>query len=755
MQVPRARAAPLQLLTRELLEYYLEPDVGGAHQLMSRDAVSIFADVRREEPCEGTRGKNAARASPVDWDVRSRRVVVTIFADVWVANLTGLPLTLGQTRPGFSGVEGTAGSIVPCGHQFADLLECDECYENERFNVFFGPSASSLLPTDPHNFTSAADSRIPCRREDYEARLPAGWTWIGEWQVEPWDHEFDFRYFTNGRHDFNPDRRTHDHVRRRRHYRLRVLSRGGRDSVVRCDPGIVPSYVVQPPAKSSSIGEDGDSANPLLRTPKVVSGTEIDSDPEAAFALVSVAADAKDAKFFVRLLSGPWSEALVLNAASGQRFGVSGPPDRAPLGGVPGGEMFTPITRCHVVAHVTEAPLPFRGSRGVTRVLTLRAAVTLVNATGAPLYWRQADSGRSDTRNRSPLRTILSGSLPEHQLAPGAATPVWHDAEGNGRGLLLSPAAAQGGWSPPLDLHDRERRFAVLIPICKSDAGGGVATAYVASALGPSPVGALVLGVTVRPVPGAPGCFVAVAALHTLPGSILRPPVGVLSSAAAAAAVTGSRTPDPELSESAAVEQPPFLCVINYSRAHVGFQLTAPREVFSEHGQRIGAGEGGAVPVLGPQYAESVVWAPSCSAVPLGLASSADLGADLGAVVLRVLVVEERAGTLAAASPQVGDSPLAAGALPLHKVGRSLVLRAAGDTIVIVRILLRGPTRCIIVHDTGTLGPDLLQLLVAAAPRGGPGGAEAFELLQLAYPHGQPQPIGAALRATQRTLRHS
>jgi hypothetical protein len=206
----------------------------------------------------------------------------------------------------------------------------------------------------------------------------------------------------------------------------------------------------------------------------------------------------------------------------------------------------------------------------------------------------------------------------------------------------------------------------------------------------------------------------------------------VLRSAAAATAVAAARASDAHPTPAsgaasalpaAASAQPPFLCVINHSRTHVGFQQTAPRLVFTEHGQRVGPGEVGTTPVLGPVYAESVLWAPPHSAIPLGLTSPA----ELEATSLRVLVVEARAGSLTAnASAEAG--PLAVGALALRRIGQNLVLRGASDTIVVVRVLLRGPTHYIVVHDEGTLGPDLLQLLVAAAPRGGTGGAEAYEL---------------------------
>lgn len=682
--------------------------------------------MRREEPCTGAGATVAALAAPGDGETRSRRVVVTVFADAWISNITGLPLTIGQTRPGFCGVEGTEGSIVPCGHQFGDLVECDELYENERFAAFFDASASALLLTDPFNFSTAADPRTSCRREDFEARLPAGWTWIGEWQVEPWDHEFDFGNFTNGRHDFNPDRRTHDYVRRRRHYRLRSFARDRPEGTTRHSPGVVPSYVVKQPPSS----EGSAALTPLQRTPKIVSGSSVGApDADAEVALLSLPADAKA---FLRLLSGPWSDALVLSVSSGpgwQRFGVSGPPDPAPLGGISGGATYTPVNRCHIVAHVAEAPAPFRGPPGVaSRVVTLRAAVTLVNATGAPLFWRQADSGRSDTRDRAPLRTVLAGSLAEHELAPGASTPVWHDVEGDGRGLLLSPEAARGGWSPPLNLHEGERRFAVVVPVAGSGVSGGVVAAYVASALGPSPAGALILGVTVRSVPDVPGCFVAVAALHTPRGHIMRPPASVLRSAAAAAAVSAALSADASLgsiataSQDDAPAQPPFLCVVNYSRSHVGFQQTSPRAVFSEHGRCRSAGDG-AAPVLGPVYAESVIWAPPLSAIPLGLTSPA----EFKDVELRVRVVEARTGAVATSS-LVDDSPLASGTVSLRRVGQNVVLRTGGDTIVVVRVILRGPVQFIVIHDDSTLGKDLLQLLVAAAPRGGANGAEAFEL---------------------------
>ena len=108
-------------------DFRLLPDVDG----VSAPPSSLRADVARVAPCAD--GGLDAPAAP---DVRALQIAVTVYADVWVANLTGLPLTLGQTRPGFRGVEGTEGSILPASHQFADLLECDEVFENERFTLF-------------------------------------------------------------------------------------------------------------------------------------------------------------------------------------------------------------------------------------------------------------------------------------------------------------------------------------------------------------------------------------------------------------------------------------------------------------------------------------------------------------------------------------------------------------------------------------------------------------------------------------------
>ena len=473
-----------------------------------------------------------------------------------------------------------------------------------------------------------------------------------------------------------------DHVRRRRYHRLRVFVRpaaspgaAARPAVV---PGVVPSYSVVQPQAPMAAGSTAGPPHPLSRTPKIISGTALGAPQppeEAAIALLATpqpqqqdAAAGGASTAFVRLLSGPWSEAVGLDLAGGrpQAFGVSGPPNPAPLRGAQSGPTYVPINRCYVVAHVTLAPPQFRCTRPgapATRVLTLRAAVTLVNATGAPLFWRQADSARVETRDKSPLRTDLAGSLAEHVLAPGASTPLWMDAEGHRRDVMLSPEAAWGGWSAPLPLHASARAYSLLVPVSGGGGAAGAGSTSVHTALGKTPAAAVVLGVAVREVPGAPGCFVAVASLHSAHGRVLRPPAEVLRGGPAAADVVArvesacaSRASPAAVSPGRPPQQqpvaasPPSVSVVNFSHALVALRHApgAGRPTYTEHGRPC---EGGditplAAPALGTLFANAWTWVPPHSAVPLGLTSAA----ELQDVALEAQVVTE-ADLAAAASP--------------------------------------------------------------------------------------------------------
>ena len=629
----------------------------------ARDGGWVFSSSATASPRAAARGPLPGPPPP-----GTGRLDVVVFVPAFLANHSGLPLLLGEARlgrqaggdaidddaagddgsdPGDGGggsgwgndgedwggagdggaalplaaALGAAGGVVASACQLDSPAVCDEVFEHMRFDHVAGWRPAWLFGDPP--YWADASGAVPLTREDVSSRLPRGWTWAGAWAPGPWDHSARFRNFRTPSHRFHGERRARDTVRRRRWTRLRVRSGAAQPSAVQ--PAASPLEALwgeaySPPAAAAAVALLSARAPPLAES-------ESAAEEEASFGggqpPLPVA--------FARVLAGEWGAAIDVGAllptsSSGGGGGVLFLHGSAVSGG--GGDL-SPLARSAVAAArapdcplalpagrrprfdlaVDAARLPPPFARSVA--VSLRPALTLVNATGGPLSWRQA-AGRGS-------------SLPEHTIGPGTTAPMWlceapagmPAASAPPPRVQFSPAAACGAWSPPVDLTlpvllpggasggSEARRVPVVIaaplpgepPFVRSlqhaGAAGGGGSGSGGGSLGRTPLRALVIGVTVRRDPAAPAgsaALLAVVSLQTPPATPLRPPPSVVSGSAkerelvarawagdldrAAPAAAGAA---PASAGAATAAHPPFITLVNHSRFVVAWRQRGAR----------------------------------------------------------------------------------------------------------------------------------------------------------------------------------
>ena len=609
-----------------------------------------------------------------------------ITAPHWIVNLTGLPLVYGQ-RVGDSDVQ-------PAGQQGRTVQMCDECWENERY---YGPLLGwkDPLPTDRARWTDDG-GKTTLTKEDLERALPPQWEWVGGWECGVWDHEHAFGFFSRGApgaggaaHTPQPDKRMLDNVRRRKWYRVRQLQTVGPvDSLSSSDiPGL-------PPGARLSFGGEGGGGTPRILNrssgiggggpERSVLGLVGTTDPhhivmftpeDERLLFVRFGASSWDS---VRLggqggvqsvtLEGPRLRSMRLVESSGSSGGGSGGrADGAAGRDSRGGALLSSSMGYQLVATVTDAPHPFRA----TRVITLHPRIVLVNATSQPLYYRQAGAGVS------PISTAEEGTYPEQELPAYSHAPLWSPDASTVRwgadgplALHFSPAAARGGWSPPLDIRPNAARLRRDIPVAITVPEGGGIPPYVRTLLGVTPLATIIIGVSVRVNASVPGATLVVVTQQSQRYVPLRPPLDVLTGppaereAAALAAATdidlrsaaearqALRSPPPPPGGPPAPPPPgedyvalPYIAIINHSRCVVAFHQKRPR-VFAHTGVPLSEGEanekyvalkalrasgrpfGLADPSLGVLYASAIHYVNPRSVVPVGLVDPDASGDD-------------------------------------------------------------------------------------------------------------------------------
>lgn len=457
-----------------------------------------------------------AAAAAAEASAPPSRLDLEVFSPHWILNASGLPLVYGQRRR--SGDVYGSEEIVPAGMQGATTQVYEEVWENQRH---YGPLVGWRdpgLPTDPPAWADLR-SGASSSREEVErrvVRLDGGqWRWLCDWQAGPWDHAFDFSYF-KGKSEQQPqsERRGTDNVRRRRWSRVRQLAAVGTmvdtsaEAATWAQPGIFPGSEVRHTAGAPS--------------PRIVSGS-----PLASAVIVTGAADPSqivlfsphEGKLFVRFASGAWSARPVDLSSKEESTVVQGPKLR---GKASDGSGFDSTLAYPLAAATEVAPGEF-GRR--TTVVRLSPHYVLVNATSQPLYYRMAGRGAS------PIPTSEAYTWPEQELAPFSHAPLWLQAMGDPPCVQFSPAAARGGWSPPvpLPLWDRESDRQKTLSDVPISITLPSRVPYARTMLGVTPTATAVMGLSIRKNESLPGSKLVIITQQSQPYAVLRPPLDTLT----------------------------------------------------------------------------------------------------------------------------------------------------------------------------------------------------------------------------------
>ena len=680
----------------------------------------------------------SVRALPPDTHLAPTQHVVAISAAFWIVNLTGLPLVYGARV--------NDSDVVATGAQAATVQLADECFENQRF---YGPLLGwkDPLPTERGHWTDDAGKQT-IRREDLDRALPRGWSWVGDWEQGQWDHAHSFNHFVdNGSSRRVPvtEKRMTDNVRRRKWFRVRQLTAtaGGSTS----DSALAAAGISGlPPGIRVSVArpkEPGTPATPSRFVTGSVIGAAGTSDPRHVVMFTP-----RDSRtLYVRFGGGAWSS-VALAGDSGHDLvtdgavpiDVSGPRIRS--ASLEGGSIDT-IYPLLVTLEEAHSPFP------ETRVIKLQPRHVLVNATSQPLYYRQAGRRSGD-------------ALSEFELPPYSHGPVWwHDPTSFTRAaaaVLLSPAAARGGWSPPVVLalpgdakaSGTEVPLSVTMPEVPS---------YVRTRLGVTPLGALVLGVSVRPnTDVGAGASLVVVTQQTRSIAPLRPAIDALDGpprerqlasnafatdqdllATAEARMRATSASSPQRSIDDEFIAQPLIQVDNYSRCIFAYHQKKPH-VYDANGQRMTDDDADKAcrDVRAQRSSARSYGGPdrdTAASSPLGaLYASAVHYVSPGALGVTVGLVDAAAGmrvslTVAVMDPRV-PAPGESRILSLHELDRPRVLLAPNGVGVITQVVAAGRgLRIVVIDDTrlrGRVG-ELLSGSMNGRPRG-----SSWELLDSA-----------------------
>jgi hypothetical protein len=472
------------------------------------------------------------------------RVDVTVYAPLWVVNLTGIPLTFGERS-------GDGGEVVPAGMQVRGIQLTDEFFENERFYIV---SWKAPLPTERPRFSNE-DGTSAVTKEGIDAAMaknPA-WKWVSEWRAGPWDHEaVGFDRFLHmdygGRHLFNPEFRPGDIVRRRKWQRVREQVLGAGTTAAPEAPLLASTASAAAAAATAAFSEAARvpgmphghrvMAGGLRQPPRLATGFPLGVGPTLSPESIVIFSP-QDGRLFLRMGAGKWMPGIAVDTEGGMSAGAAGsggsssaPPAPATAADSEVVHIEGPVERCQspgangavvevqagysIVVVRERAPAPFLG----TRCVTLLPLHVLVNATAQPLRYRQAAPGPAAMLTSEP------NTQPECELAPLSYAPVWwtQGKVDQPKVLQFSPAAAQGGWSPAVYCH-RGRKPVVELPVAITLPGP---VPYVRTTAGLSALGTTVVGVSVRPLPLVPYGTLIVVTQQTHPSAPLRPPVYLL-----------------------------------------------------------------------------------------------------------------------------------------------------------------------------------------------------------------------------------
>lgn len=161
------------------------------------------------------------------------------------------------------------------------------------------------------------------------------------------------------------------------------------------------------------------------------------------------------------------------------------------------------------------APPPFDS----TRTVAFHPRIIIINATSAAISVRQAFTCDPN------VTPVLYGS---QEIAPLQQVPWWWadsralnvGEAAQHRAIQISPLVAFGAWSPPieveLDLTSPTRRVPLVIPIKAGHM-------YMRTSLGPTPAGAVILGVTIANSSAISGGVEVIVSMQSDPGRPLRP----------------------------------------------------------------------------------------------------------------------------------------------------------------------------------------------------------------------------------------
>ena len=510
----------------------------------------------------------AAAAAAASESSPPTRLDLEVFAPHWLVNVSGLPLVYGQKRPVAGDVYGSCEDIsqAPVGigqlGSAAGSQVYEELWESQRH---YGPLVGWKepgLPSDPPAWSDVRTG-VAISREAVEKRVASlaggsggtGWHWLTpEWQMGPWDHAFDFSYFKKpsrtaeggqaGAAQLQLERRGTDNVRRRRWSRVRQLV-----PTPSADDASSPMMMELLVPRAGLFPGCQVRHTPGASSPRIVSGAALPFSPARAAASSSSAAPGAphassppssassvvlfsphDDKLYLRFASGAWAPSPVelggvATKDSEAHVTVQGPRLR---GVASDGSRFESNLAFPLCVASEAAPGEF-GRR--TTVVRLAPHYVLVNATSQPLYYRQAGRGAS------PIATSEASTWPEHELPPFSHAPVWLQRAADVPCLQFSPAAARGGWGPPVPLPtsysgggDGAGTGVMDVPLSITVPDGAVP--YVRTLLGVTPTASVVIGVSVRANESVAGGRLVVVTQQSQPYALLRPPLEVLTGGA-------------------------------------------------------------------------------------------------------------------------------------------------------------------------------------------------------------------------------
>ena len=686
--------------------------------------------------------------------------IVTFFTDLWIIDATGLPFALG-CRGGHaieeSGRTARAPSLRPlvtnnaaaAAAETTSAIEhpvTDDVWENERYH--FIRWGDPLLGERPR--WSAENGQRQHTKEEIEAALPRGWRWTTDWVADAWDHaplNFETLSRTNPLGRAPRPYSFGDIVRRRRWTRTRVPPPPPppppSPSCANCAPAMC---VGACGGRNSSSGGGGGFSNagenaffPLIqegRIPGAPFGTlaiastgPIGDEPitlhSAAFStllgseppppIVTPFKMQGKGEVFIRVANGPWSEgvAVVGNETAPTALSGVGASLRILGESATGG-----AAAYDVLLLATDAAAPFER----THCVTIVPRYTVENATGSPLWIRQAGAAQAP-----PLR------IPAYSSAP-----LWWPVATAPSALQVASSASGGAWSTPIGLTLPEgvafRAAPLAIPVIQE----GLTHAF-HSSVGPAPLGVTIVGVTLRTRTDASGGVAITISqqlhhrrpLRVLPDAVTSSanPTDVVSLSLimahdrdamdAAAADAAKKFKAKTMGEEVVSNLPqdihliasPFLALLNHSSCtlaimpHNARAWSADGLPLSEADVRSGAAElarGHAADLtrvaqapLGAVWASAAVYAEPGAIIPLGLAD-VDLGKnDFASISVRVAGVGGRGGLvfgapvavdlgrLGVVTPNILSAPSRSGT-PSVSVTLSLRLSPSGLVLVAV-----------------------------------------------------------------------